>query len=81
MTNKPQTNNAENSAVTINENETANTINELKAQIELLTKMVTANSQQNKEAEEQFFKNKPVFTITTFREPDKSPEIHEVKVK
>ncbi len=81
MTNKPKTDNAETTALNINEDENQKTINELKAQVELLTKMITSQSGRNKEAEDEFFKNKPVFTIKTFREPDKAPEIHEVTVK
>lgn len=82
MTNKPKTDeNTETTAVSINEDNKSDIINELKAQVELLTKMVISQSQKDKEAEDAFFKNKPVFTIKTFREPDKAPEIKEVKVK
>lgn len=77
MTNKKTDETVENT-----ENNTDEVIKDLKAQVALLTKMVTSQSQENKEAENAFFKQKSVnFTVTTFKEPGNAPEVKEIKVK
>lgn len=73
---------AEQADLKIEEDETVKTISELKAQVKLLTQMITSQSQRNEEAEHAFFKQKEVnFKVTTFKEPGKKPEVKEIKVK
>lgn len=81
MTNKKTNETAETIEVTTNNNND-DVIKDLKAQVALLTEMITSKSQKNEDAENAFFKQKSVtFTVTTFKEPDKAPEVKEIKVK
>lgn len=72
----------ENSGIKINETDRDKVIQELKAQIALLTDMITSQSKRNEEAEKAFFKKKTIiFNITTFREPTKTPDVKEIKIQ
>lgn len=82
MSNKTADKAVENTNLNIEENSTQKTIEELKSQVDLLTKMITSQAQKNEEAEKAFFKKKTVvFTVTTFREPNKQPDVKEITVK
>lgn len=82
MSNKKSDETVTGTDLKIEENNTQKIIDELKAQVDLLTKMITSQAQKNEEAENAFFKKKTVvFTVTTFREPNKQPEIKEITVK
>ncbi len=82
MSNKTADKAVEITNLNIEENSTQKTIEELKSQVDLLTKMITSQAQKNEEAEKAFFKKKTVvFTVTTFREPNKQPDVKEITVK
>ncbi len=82
MTNRKTQETVEQTDIKIDEDTTQKTINELKAQISLLTQMITSQSQRNVDAENAFFKQKEIcFTVTTFKEPNQKADVKEIKVK
>jgi hypothetical protein len=82
MTNNKVNETAVQADLRIDEDANQATIKELQAQVALLTQMITSQSKPDKEAENAFFKQKTLnFTVTTFKEPDKKPDVKEVVVK